>query len=758
MVTIRKPVAKPTSSIDPATVRETELKQLERRYRSSFRIVSNTEGCSIVRYAIQPSDPDFPYELDSLLLQLKVPDDYPTKHCTLTVLSSIPKGFAFNIERGYENYVRQMKTTLVRQMNWLDRNLESLLQQEAAATVRFISSKPSASSSSSEPLIAPALPDEFIAAVSSPKPSQQDNTASSSSNITMPPTTAIKDTPPASSMNKLDARAIPFFTSAQLKMAAAKKDKELRQLETRFGSSYKVVRSDTVETVVSLMVNLTDPTFAFKDTLGNELKIKYHVPAQYPLLPSTIEVENKALSMDEARDISYTFAEHVESAKHTLFQNLNWLNRHLERILKNPRERPWKQDVTDTEAKHTETETFKKDFSGKVASNETSNVVIVNDPEALLPPGVTWDDIDQFTPPPQAITSDHDDDVTKPMVNQEDTQPDVEASSSSSAQPVEQQQQQPVIRKGTQVKLVEPRFENCTLIRVMSVQVDVLCGRCESLSTFDNLNLPDILSATGSSNETNDKYERWMQCSTCSSLLGAKFIPELMHENSNVAGLLQLGSCKVYDVTPKLYMGNCAKCMEDFPSAVRKLPKVFNCQTCHARISVNDGGVECVSVGPREGAGIRPSNATYQTMALKKKKKVDKERLIVGEPLPERGACSHYRKSRRWFRFGCCNKLYPCDVCHDVMEKDHTSELAQRHVCGQCSKEQAIKPICIKCGYEFERSHQKGSFWEGGEGVRNRKLMSRKDPHKHKGLSKTISKKQERVGSEGKKRRQQEPE
>ena len=213
----------------------------------------------------------------------------------------------------------------------------------------------------------------------------------------------------------------------------------------------------------------------------------------------------------------------MESAKHTLFQNLNWLNRHLERILKNPRDRPWKQDVTDTEAKHTETETFKKDFSEKVASNETSNVVIVNDPEALLPPGVTWDDIDQFTPPPQAITN-NDDDVTKPMVNQEDTQPDVEAS--SSAQPVEQQeQQQPVIRKGTQVKLVEPRFENCTLLRVVSVQVDVLCGRCESLSTFDNLNLPDILSATGSNNETNDKYERWIQCSTCSSLLGAKFIP-----------------------------------------------------------------------------------------------------------------------------------------------------------------------------------------------------------------------------------------
>lgn len=166
-----------------------------------------------------------------------------------------------NIERGYEDYVRQLKTTLVRQMNWLDRNLESLLQQEAAPTVRFVSTKPSVASSSSEPLVAPALPDEFIAAISSPKPSsskpsQQDanstttsSSSSSSSNITTTPTStttnATKDTPSSSSAaaaNKLDARATPFFTSDQLKMAAAKKDQELRQLETRFGSSYKVVR------------------------------------------------------------------------------------------------------------------------------------------------------------------------------------------------------------------------------------------------------------------------------------------------------------------------------------------------------------------------------------------------------------------------------------------------------------------------------------------------------------------------------------
>lgn len=47
-----------------------------------------------------------------------------------------------NLEKGYLAHVfpanNSAHQTLVRQMNWLDRNMESLLQQPPAATVRFI--------------------------------------------------------------------------------------------------------------------------------------------------------------------------------------------------------------------------------------------------------------------------------------------------------------------------------------------------------------------------------------------------------------------------------------------------------------------------------------------------------------------------------------------------------------------------------------------------------------------------------------------
>lgn len=36
-----------------------------------------------------------------------------------------------------------------------------------------------------------------------------------------------------------------------------------------------------------------------------------------------------------------------------------------------------------------------------------------------------------------------------------------------------------------------------------------------------------------------------------------------------------------------------------------------------------------------------------------------------GESLPKNGACSHYKHSYRFFRFPCCGKAFPCDICHD---------------------------------------------------------------------------------------------
>ena len=80
---------------------------------------------------------------------------------------------------------------------------------------------------------------------------------------------------------------------------------------------------------------------------------------------------------------------------------------------------------------------------------------------------------------------------------------------------------------------------------------------------------------------------------------------------------------------------------------------------------------------------------------------------------------------------------------------------AQRMVCGFCSTEQAVGERCFSCDKRVATSARRPTgrrtaFWEGGEGQRDVKFLSKRDPHKFSGRKKTKSRKSGRVGTEGK--------
>ncbi|EJW01288.1 hypothetical protein EDEG_00505 [Edhazardia aedis USNM 41457] len=99
-----------------------------------------------------------------------------------------------------------------------------------------------------------------------------------------------------------------------------------------------------------------------------------------------------------------------------------------------------------------------------------------------------------------------------------------------------------------------------------------------------------------------------------------------------------------------------------------------------------------------------------------------------GTNLPQKGACKHYKKSYRWFRFRCCNKAYPCEECHNA-DNAHLPETGSKMICGICSLEQPISSCC-RCGMNINKS---SSHWEGGKGNRNKETMSKKDKKNIKG-------------------------
>jgi hypothetical protein len=186
----------------------------------------------------------------------------------------------------------------------------------------------------------------------------------------------------------------------------------------------------------------------------------------------------------------------------------------------------------------------------------------------------------------------------------------------------------------------------------------------------------------------------------CGIDLKTNYIPTL---DSEYLGSIFPDYCTFICFNPSKFQFNCEKCNTNYESNTLGLNSKFvmNCWECDTQISF----------------------LIKKLIFIQKKSQVFKK----GEELPEKGTCKHYKKSYRWFRFPCCGSVYPCDVCHDL-ESNHESKLANKMICGLCSKEQSVKKDC-DCGMTLKKNT---NCWEGGKGNRNKVTMNKKDKKKYK--------------------------
>nr|KAJ3418517.1 hypothetical protein HK105_008211 [Polyrhizophydium stewartii] len=126
-------LAETTDPMDRARLlREMELSQIERRFRAlgfSSKPAQSDPHATSVTLDIVPSDPDFPFELATMRVELTVPALFPTdRACTMTVLNDeIPAMLKRNVERAWFKRVTASKLSLMDMLAWLDKNLEALL-------------------------------------------------------------------------------------------------------------------------------------------------------------------------------------------------------------------------------------------------------------------------------------------------------------------------------------------------------------------------------------------------------------------------------------------------------------------------------------------------------------------------------------------------------------------------------------------------------------------------------------------------------
>ena len=304
------------------------------------------------------------------------------------------------------------------------------------------------------------------------------------------------------------------------------------------------------------------------------------------------------------------------------------------------------------------------------------------------------------------------------------------------------------------ILLKDLKFYNIALAEITQIKLLIKCLKCQKVafeSFYMRLNKKDTIFYFGTT------------CPRCNNEIFSIFKSIFLHENNlSEAGIIYIIGGSVIDFLPSTFTLNCLKCNESKNVKLRTGGLHFNdnkCRNCNLELNFFITGVS-ISLTYLSNLDFleKCQIINFQKFNFQIKDDVNLDNYIKrcdkviqeGKPLPDNGICKHYKYSFRWFRFGCCNKLFPCDVCHDE-DSNHKSEFAKTIVCGFCACEQSQNnKVCQKCGKAFTRMDQGKKFWEGGKGMRNKALMSSKDSHKFKGIYKTISKKKVKKESEKK--------
>lgn len=654
-----------------------QLRQVRRRYSpretlgaaaasasastSASAAPAASERCSVLDFALAPSDPDFPFALDALLCSLIVPPGYPgpdpASRPTLRIRNKdIPRGFAVNVERGFDALARERRNaTLLGLMTALDHNLELFLSEKRAETVTFVAN--------ADKRHLPAPPGQPAPPASPPTDAEALRIASASD-------------------------PMDVFTPADQADAQRRRETETRQLEARLGRMVLFQKSeDGLEYTLPIEPRKRSE---LPGSLRGVRTVRLRVPQPYPLQACRIRLDD--VDPEDARPVEAAFDKRSSEMRDAnLMSHVNYLVQNMHVLsTSGPKSLP---DIVERETQ----EASKPAPTLRGPGDERSHVKVIPRPPEWTAVG-----------PHDGSESDDDDDDSSDSAESEDGRsgpsgPDAPATQISARNP----------EQGTALSFPSIELYGIELLEVAVLNLTVRCERCKDTRDFNGLKHAIPISEG---------------CKKCACILTVTFRGDLVHGHAVRAGFLDLVGCQVVDMLPSTFGPTCSRCSASYPPpgviSVRGETATATCRGCHQKLTFKIPDVKFLRISP---------SATVATAAsgLPRRGR-EKLGLVAGTQLPDRGRCRHYAKSYRWFRFGCCDKVYACDRCHDEKETSHANEHASRMICGWCSREQPYRPEeCGLCHRPVVGRRASG-FWEGGKGTRDQVRMSRRDPRKHK--------------------------
>lgn len=424
-------VPKPVPERETKDARGYQLEQLRRRFSPKETDLGN--GDVSLLFDLSPSDPDFPFDLHHLECQLRVPASYPKKPPQLQVKNKdIPRGFAINIERGWDALVQEKRgATLLALTKALDRRLESLLSEQKTETVKMTIFKDTRH-----------LGDEAVAE-SAKQPAQP---------VSRPPAVHRPYIPE------------PSYSKDQIAEAKARRAQEVRQLEARM-SRLPVYHksSDGIVYTLSLEPKRRSSLPAGLQPIQS---IQLIIPLLYPL--QSLRILLNDVESEDAEPVEELFTQKAAEQKHmSLTSHLNYLAQNMH-ILAKQAWKPPSMAATAPEAPGDLKREVKEAEHVATLDNGKGHVhVIPRPPEWAFSDGADGSDSSEED------SFDEDDEDGGAMVDLEHT-----GGPSLPTQTPE---------RGTAMSFPSIELHGIELLQVSVLNLNVKCDRCKTLNEITGL-------------------------------------------------------------------------------------------------------------------------------------------------------------------------------------------------------------------------------------------------------------------------------
>ncbi|KAI7551156.1 hypothetical protein KC331_g2727 [Hortaea werneckii] len=514
-----------------------QIAQIQRRFKPDS---TDTEDGTTLSLRMKPSDPDFPYEIDDLECELRVPRSYTNsaRPSIQVTNKDIPRGFQINIERGFDLILSSNPgITLLAAMNRLDRQLEPILAGRMAETIKIVANKGPAS-----PAPAPAQ--------SQPQPP--------------PPRAASSDT---TERRNVTAKQPAVFTPQQKDEARSKRQSHVRQLEARFSRMPSFVKSSDAQSYVLPLESPKKSTWP--QSLQSLRSFRLIVPESYPLEPPFIILESDS---SEARNVEAAFTRLPgKISGTTLTQLVNHLVLHISSMAAESSSLDEEDSKTALDARKPSSD-VEKPTTSDPPSEQASHVdsdrphlhVIPRPPEWDIPQHENIDeseDADSETSEAEGDSSHSDHESEDQRLRDQDV----------SGTPAE---------KGVLLSFPNLELHGIELLEVSSLSITIKCERCK-----DTMDVHRLRNYSG-----NASAMRQETCKKCAITMAVGFRSDMIHANSVRAGYLDLDGCTVVDMLPSNFSPTCAECSTPFPApgiiAVRGDSAMTICRECHKKMTL----------------------------------------------------------------------------------------------------------------------------------------------------------------------------